>query len=86
MNYLNRLNSSCLGVAEEVKIQLCAGLHDKFGLKAQSLTTDSIPRITGGMEWDFTYYNGKGGSHVAAVDTHYVVYTTTIDNSHKMIK
>ena len=86
MNYLNRLNSSCLGVAEEVKIQLCAGLQDKFGLKAQSLTTDSIPRITGGMEWDFTNYNGKGGSPVAAVHPHSFVYTPPIDTSHKMIK
>ena len=45
----------------------------------------SLCRITGGSKWDMTY-NGKGGSHVAAVGTYYVVYTTTIDNSDKMIK
>ncbi|KAL5259132.1 hypothetical protein ACHWQZ_G009553 [Mnemiopsis leidyi] len=44
-----------------------------------------LGRITGGKEWDLTY-NGKGGSHVAAVGTNYVVYTTTIDNSDRMIK
>ena len=55
------------------------------GLTISGLKNSTCPRITGGKEWDLTY-NGKGGSHVAAVGTNYVVYTTTIDNSDRMIK